>query len=94
MGYGASKLLRLLAIREIVARAADKKPFIIVDTVSPGLCKIKLMRSADGLIGMAMKLGNALLAWTAEEGSRTLVHATITGPESHGILLSECSAKK
>ena len=77
-----------------MARAADKKPFVIVDMISPGLCKTELTRSADGLIGMAMKLGNALLAWTAEKGSRTLVHGTITGPESHGILLSECSTKK
>ncbi len=27
------------------------------------------------------------LAWTAEQGSRTLVHATIAGKDSHGVML-------
>jgi len=41
-----------------------------------------------------LKVGRALLAWTAEEGSRTLVHATIAGPQSHGIYINGCDVHK
>lgn len=41
-----------------------------------------------------MKLMRALLAWTAEEGSRTLVHATTVGRESHGVFISGCKLEK
>ena len=34
-----------------------------------------------------IKLMYALVAFTAEQGSRALVHAAVAGPESHGILL-------
>ena len=36
----------------------------------------------------------AAIGWTAEEGSRTLVHAVTTGKESHGVFISMCSLQK
>ena len=41
-----------------------------------------------------MKVMCAALAWTAEEGSRTLVHAVTTRKESHGVSISMCSVEK
>ena len=35
-----------------------------------------------------MTILNFTLVWTAEEGSRTLVHAVSAGKESHGVFLS------
>ncbi|KAL9630614.1 MAG: hypothetical protein Q9164_006329, partial [Protoblastenia rupestris] len=74
--YPVSKLLQLFAIRSIASAISTELPFIILNTVNPGLCYTDLTRSA-----------------TAEEGSRTLVHAVSTGKESHGIFISMCSLK-
>ena len=38
-------------------------------------------------------MGLRLIGRTAEEGSRTLVHAAAAGEESHGKYLSECRVK-
>ena len=89
-----SKLLQLLAVREMAERTADNKPFVVINTINPGLCQTDLTRSAQGATAFVMATIKALLARTAEEGSRTLVHATVAGPESHGVMISECKFKK
>lgn len=47
--YLVSKLLQLFAVREIADRTANKDPFVIVNSVSPGLCTTNLTRSATGM---------------------------------------------
>lgn len=92
--YPVSKLLQLFAVREIADKAAKKNPFVILNTLNPGLCYTDLTRNATGPTYYMMKVLRALLAWTAEEGSRTLVHATTVGPESHGVFISGCKLEK
>lgn len=92
--YPVSKLLQLFAVREIADKTAKETPLVIVNTLNPGLCYTDLTRSATGATYYVMKVMRALLAWTAEEGSRTLVHATTVGPESHGVFISGCKIKK
>ncbi len=92
--YQVSKLLQLFAVREIAKKTTNKKPFVIVNTLNPGLCYSDLTRSAEGFTAVAMKVMRALLAWTAEEGGRTLVYATIAGPDSHGVFLSDSKIVK
>lgn len=92
--YQVSKLLQVIAVREIAALTVKKNPFILINSVSPRLCSTDLTRNAEGASAFVMPIIMRLLAWTPEEGSRTLVHATVAGPESHGVLLSECSVKK
>ncbi|KAL1965183.1 hypothetical protein VTN77DRAFT_5937 [Rasamsonia byssochlamydoides] len=91
--YPVSKLLQLLAAREIAERTANTNPFVIINTLSPGLCYTDLNRNAEGMTALVLKVMRALLAWTAEEGSRTLVHATTAGPQSHGIYISGCKVQ-
>ena len=83
--YPVSKLLQLFAVHEMVERTSGKEPFMITNTVNPGLCYTDLTRSAEGSTYVGMKILRALLAWTAEEVSRTLVHAVTTGKEPHGV---------
>ena len=92
--YQVSKLLQLFAVREIAATTANKKPFVVVNTVNPGLCETDLIRNLTGGVLFAMKMMRALLARTAEEGSRNLVHASIAGPESNGVYLENCKIQK
>ena len=92
--YQVTKLLQLLAVREIADQIANKEPFVIINAVDPGLCYTDLTRSATGVTFVAMKVMRALLAWTAEEGGRTLVFASVAGPESHGVYITGCKLQK
>jgi NAD(P)-dependent dehydrogenase (short-subunit alcohol dehydrogenase family) len=47
--YPTSKLVQLLAFRAIADRTVNRKPFITINTVSPGLCVTDLARSSFGL---------------------------------------------
>lgn len=69
-------------------KTVNSKPFVIINTVNPGLCYTDLNRSLSGATSYAMKTMKALTVWTAEEGSRTLVYATVAGPNSHGVYIS------
>lgn len=65
-----------------------------INIVDPGLCYTDISRNAEGSTYWGMKIMRALLAWTAEEGSRTIVHAASLGRESHGIYISLCRLEK
>ncbi len=57
-----SKFLQLFAVREIADRTADKKPLVIVDLVSPGLCAPDLTRSTTGTEAVVMNIMQKLVA--------------------------------
>ncbi|OJJ34925.1 hypothetical protein ASPWEDRAFT_59439 [Aspergillus wentii DTO 134E9] len=72
-----SILLQIFVVREIVARIQNAEPFVTINTLNPGMCYTDLTRSAEGFAKIFLIVMRALIAWTAEEGSRTLVHATM-----------------
>jgi len=87
--YPISKLLVLFATRELAARMAKSgKPAVIVNTPNPSYCKSQLHR--DGEFGAIEKVAQAVLARSTEVGSRALVHALLSGPESQGQYLTNC----
>jgi NAD(P)-dependent dehydrogenase (short-subunit alcohol dehydrogenase family) len=92
--YQLSKLLQLLAAREIATRMG-KKPKVVLNIINPGLAKTKLTRNARGFLKWQMIIMKALMARSAEGGSRMLVHAvTDAGPELHGLYFSNCDIKR
>jgi NAD(P)-dependent dehydrogenase (short-subunit alcohol dehydrogenase family) len=76
--YPTSKLLDILAVREMVARLRDDS--VVVNMVNPGFCHSQLGRDA----GLGFKVMKMFLARSTEEGSRTLVAGVAAGEESHG----------
>ncbi|KAH6649086.1 hypothetical protein BKA67DRAFT_576718 [Truncatella angustata] len=88
--YPISKLLGILALRRIAGvHPADSYP-VTINLVSPGLCYSELAREAQGFDRFAFQAMQALLARSTEQGSRTLIHAGLAGPESHGQYLEDC----
>lgn len=86
--YAMVKLLGMAAMRAL-ARATSPPgtsgdPDVIVNAVCPSLCKTDLGRNFGVLAKIPGYVFQALFARTAEEGSRSLVSATVLGPESHG----------
>lgn len=74
---------------ELAARTRTQTaPWVSINLVDPGLCYTGISRHAQGSTYWGMKIMRALLAWTAEEGSRAIVHAASLGRESHGVYIS------
>ena len=85
--YNVSKLLEVLACREIAREHSVEQLRVALNFVNPGWCHSELVREiTNPLISFIMKV----CCRTTEVGSRTLVHAGVAGPETHGQYLSDC----
>lgn len=106
--YNVSKMLEVLACREIVrehpvsqmkvalnfvstcSRSFDFQIYAIANhsiIIDPGFCHSELMREMSNPM---IRIFKKILCRTTEAGSRTLVHAGVAGPETHGQYLSDC----
>ena len=101
--YNVSKLLEVFFVRELASYSpppsqrtqhgsgkAKGKGGVIINFLNPGLCHSELARDA----GWGLYLLKAVLARTTEHGSRTLVHASMAGEESHGQYMSNCEVSE
>ncbi|KAJ5931443.1 retinol dehydrogenase 14 [Penicillium verrucosum] len=83
--YGVTKLMDLfitMQIAELVPRDGLGEPLVIVNAVTPGFCKSDLLTREKA--PWILKLVQALIARTVEDGSKTLLHAVTQGAETHG----------
>ncbi|KAL6857357.1 hypothetical protein J3F83DRAFT_751378 [Trichoderma novae-zelandiae] len=86
--YPLSKLLVIYAVRETAERSkSSNKGRFILNTPNPSWCKSDLGKEMETA---GYKMAEKLLARTAEEGSRTLVHGLLTDETSHGHYLTNC----
>ena len=89
--YNISKLLVIFYVRALAQHLTDsKKPEIILNTLTPGLCHSELGRDM-GFFFAVIKLS---LARTTEAGSRSLVHSAGGGEKTHGQWLWNCTVAK
>jgi len=81
--YQMSKLFVQYAMRRIAKLAADD---VIVTSVCPGPCKSELPRAykSNPIFAILIDFFSTLLLRTTEQGSRTLVSATVQGEKVHG----------
>lgn len=70
-------------MRELAA-LEGKEPKVIINCMSPGACKSDFNREASGFAACVAKIGEAIIARSAEVGSRTLVAGVEAGVESEG----------
>ncbi|KAJ4303289.1 hypothetical protein N0V90_002182 [Kalmusia sp. IMI 367209] len=85
--YWTSKLILVLAFRQMIQEEARQGYPVIINQINPGMCYSGLTRE----IGWEQKIIDFLFhARSTEVGSRTLVDAASFGPESHGEYLSNC----
>lgn len=83
--YGVTKLMDLfitMQIAELVPHDGLGEPLVIVNAVTPGFCKSHLLTREKA--PWILKLVQALIARTIEDGSKTLLHAVTQGAETHG----------
>lgn len=89
--YNVSKMLEVLACREIAKEHPISQMHVTLNFMNPGFCHSELMREMDNV---AVTIFKKVLARSTEVGSRTLVHAGLAGPETHGKYLGDCKVKK
>ncbi|KAF3481259.1 WW domain-containing oxidoreductase [Arthroderma uncinatum] len=85
--YRASKVLVEYTAKSLanLTRCDDGKVEVIVNSACPGYCRSGLGREYDALHErMFVTVFELLFGRTSEQGSRTLVSATMLGEESHG----------
>lgn len=91
--YATSKLLLLYAVR-ILAQLSPvtTDSNVIINCLTPGLCKSDIFRELSGLQGSMVNAGLSVIARSTEVGSRALVHAVQpgVGVETHGTFLMDC----
>ncbi len=62
---------------------------VVLNNVSPGMCKTALSREASGIQWLVFSLMKLAVARTAEMGSRALLAGATGGEETHGQYMSE-----
>ena len=91
--YNVSKLLEVLAVRQIVADNKMDSPDypFVMNYMNPGFCHSSLMREI-GAVQYVLKFIAG--ARTTEVGSRTLVYAATAGDKSRGSYVSNCQVEE
>ncbi|KAI0891180.1 putative short-chain dehydrogenase/reductase family protein [Annulohypoxylon nitens] len=92
--YPLTKLIQHYAGRHLATLVPLSKMGVVINLVNPGLCKTRLSRNARFTMRLQITVANMLIGRTVEMGSRTLLHATTAGPDSHGCYVSACEIKE
>lgn len=92
--YALTKLVEECAVRQLAATFPVKQSRVTINMVAPGLCSTGLGSDARIFTKIIHEGIRAMMARTAEMGSRTILHGLVAGEESHGKLLSGCEIKE
>ena len=79
-----------MAIRHLATQIPVNHTGVVVNLVCPGLCKTEITRNAPAEVQEGVASQIAQWGRTAEDGSRTLLHAALAGRETHGYFLQSC----
>jgi hypothetical protein len=88
--YNVSKMLEVLACREITRLHSADHMKVTMNFVNPGWCHSELMREVTNPV---VNLIKKLLCRSTEVGSRPIAYAGLAGPETHGKYISDSMIK-
>ncbi|KAK2037946.1 hypothetical protein LZ31DRAFT_560024 [Colletotrichum somersetense] len=92
--YALTKLVEECAVRQFAAQFPVDRTGVVITMVAPGLCTTGLGRDARTFTKIMHEAVRAMMARTAEVGSRTILHGLVVDEEGHGKLLSGCKIKE
>lgn len=92
--YPVSKLVEIYAGRELASLLPAEKTGVVINLLCPGLCWSELTRNCTWGVWLQIFTLRLLLARSQEVGSRTLLHAAVAGPDSHGQVCSDCEIRE
>jgi len=85
-----SKLIETFAARHLASLLPVADTKVVINTVCPGICVTDLDRSSPPEFRTQLTAIRERVGRTAEDGSRTLLHAVVAGEASHGLFLHSC----
>jgi retinol dehydrogenase-12 len=88
-----SKLLEVLAVREMASLLGDtksKSPEIIINCLTPGACRSDFDRESAGIRRFMNNIMAHIIGRSTEAGSKTLVAGVAEGEESNGSYMENC----
>ncbi|KAL2207426.1 short-chain dehydrogenase [Sarocladium strictum] len=89
--YSMSKLLLLFAVHRLAELAPPEKTGVVLNVCDPGPCRnTGLVRYADLLSKLQIKVLYTFISRTAEMGSRAVIFAAVKGKETHGKFVENC----
>ena len=90
-GYSQTKLLQIYATRELASLLPPSRTGVVINHVSPRLCKTELVRHENTPPSLRLVVGaeNKLSGRTADQGSRMILHAAQVEADSHGKYCSD-----
>ncbi|KAF2637502.1 short chain dehydrogenase [Massarina eburnea CBS 473.64] len=92
--YSLTKLVEMYAVRAVAEQFPFKKTRVIINMNAPGICSTGLARETRTLVRAAQGVIRIVFARSAEEGSRTTIHALVEQEPTHGKHLSGCKIKE
>ncbi|KAF2029431.1 NAD(P)-binding protein [Setomelanomma holmii] len=92
--YALTKLVETYAVRAFAAAYPFEKTQIVINMVSPGICTTRLARDTSIVMRAAQGVIRTAVARTAEQGSRTILHALLADETTQGKHLSGCKVKE
>jgi hypothetical protein len=93
--YSMAKLLLLFAVRRLAELVPPEKTGVVLNYSDPGPCRnTGLVRYADLMSKISIKVLYTFISRSAEMGSRALLHATVIGKESHGKFVENCNLEQ
>lgn len=81
-------------MREFASLHPSSETEVAINFVNPGLCNTELSSKAGWIQWLIIAMMRALLARSAEMGSRNLLYAAVAGKESNGKYISACEIKE
>lgn len=90
--YNTSKLLEVFIVRQLASEMALNDP-VIINALSPGLCRSSLFRHSGGFLRAVLEIGVRIIGRTSEVGSRSLMSAAAGGKETHGGYMDNCKLR-
>jgi NAD(P)-dependent dehydrogenase (short-subunit alcohol dehydrogenase family) len=89
--YSMSKLLLLFAVHRLAELAPPEKTGVVLNVCDPGPCRnTGLVRYADLLSKLQIKVLYTFISRSAEMGSRAVIYAAVKGKETHGKFAENC----
>ncbi|KAF2833346.1 NAD(P)-binding protein [Ophiobolus disseminans] len=92
--YALTKLVEMYGVRAFADAYPTEKTDVTINMVAPGICTTGLGRDTRTLMRAGQGVIRMVFARSAEEGSRTVLHALFTQEDTHGKHLSGCLVKE
>ncbi|KAM5361678.1 hypothetical protein ACJZ2D_012955 [Fusarium nematophilum] len=92
--YPLTKLLQIYATQHLALLFPESDTGVVINVLNPRGCITGLDRNAGWSLWLQIYVLRRLLGRTAEQGSRTWLHAAVAGPESHGKYVSDFEMKE